>query len=142
MNLTAQPTAHGVALVLRGGKVSGGRRSAVAMEKEAAGHREPYIAHRIRVTQEAGEALPLGQFELCFRAVNDRLPEGDGEADAGVIDLVVVGGVRHQTPKIVCIEPDHAAEDLGRSPFVVVALGGLDWQAGEVRVEGSKSNRI
>lgn len=61
-------------------------------------------------------------FDLAFCPVDDRLAEGDREADGGVVDLIVVGAVVDQTSKIVCIQLEMFDEDAAQSEFVVVAL--------------------
>ena len=84
------------------------------------------MANGVGVAQETGKATPVGKLEFCFRTVNDGLLEGDGEADGCVLNLIVVGVVRHQTPKIVGIQLYLSAKGLGQAGFVVIPFGGFN----------------
>ena len=76
----------------------------VVAEEEASGDGVPDIADFIGVTERAGEAMPGGDVELAFGAVDDGFAEGDGKADGGVLDLIVVGEVVLEAPEVVDVE--------------------------------------
>jgi len=87
------------------GELGGGFDGVVA-EEEAARNREPSVADLIRVAEEAGEALPVREFELAFGAIDDGFAESYGEADGGAEDLIVVGKVVHITAEIIGVEAE------------------------------------
>ena len=70
----------------------------------------------------AVEAVPFGKVDFGFRAVNYGLPERDGKANRGVIDLIVIGIVIHKPSEIVCVQPEVPEEDLGQTHFVIISL--------------------
>ncbi len=66
--------------------------------------------------------MPIGQIEFGLGAVDDGLVKGDGEADGGVLDLVVVGVVVHEAAKIVGVELEVIEEGFGQAGFVIISL--------------------
>src|SRR5580658_9395752 len=104
-------------------------------DQEAARNREPGIADDVGFADETGEALPVRKFDFAFSAVEDGLFECNGKADAGVEDLVVIGIVVDGAAENVGIEAELAEKALARTPFEIVAVRGLHWQAQDIGFE-------
>src|ERR1019366_3192303 len=116
------------------GELRGGIDCVVA-DEEASGHGEPSVAHYVGITEEAGEAVPVWEFEFAFRAVDDGFTKRYGKTDGGVEDLVVVGVVVDVAAEIVSIETELVEKAFGGAEFEVVAVGRLNREAQDIRVE-------
>ena len=148
--LIANAGAGGVALILGVGKMSGElRRGAdsivvagdLVAQEQAAGHREPYVAHNVGIAEEAGETLPVREFELGFRAIDDGFVERDGEGDRGVEDLIVIGEAVDVAAEVISVETELAEEAFAGADFEVVAVGRLDRKAKNTGVERDDTGR-
>ena len=142
--IVAHAGAHGVALVLgipeTAGDLTDGVGGVVA-EEEAAGDGQIRRAYDVGVADKSAEAVPVGNFEFSFDAVDVGLVEGDGEADGGAEELVVVGVVVDAAVETVNVEPELAEEAFGEADLVVVAMGRLDGEAQDVVAEGDDRGR-
>ena len=56
--------------------------------------------------------MPIGNLNLPFDAVKDRLPEGDRKADRGVEYLAIVGIVIENPAEVVAVQFKMREEDL------------------------------
>ncbi len=129
--LIANAGTGGVALILRVGKVSGELGSCVdrvGTGEQTSGYRKPGIAYDIGIAEKAGEALPVREFELAFSAIEDGFAESDGEADAGVEDLVIVGVVVDVATEIIRVEAELIEEAFRGAKFQIVAVRRFDGQ--------------
>lgn len=136
VNLIVGAGTEGVALVLRVGKVageSGGRGVGVGAEEEASGDWVPGVADGVGIAGEARETMPIRDGQLAFRAVDDGFTEGDGKADGGAVDLVVIGVVVDVAAEVIDVHLEVLAEDGAETALVVIAFRGLDGQAEEIR---------
>src|ERR1700722_26056 len=113
----------------------------VVPEEKTSSYRKPYIPHNVGITESAGEAVPAGDLELPFRAVDDRFPKCDRKADGRIEDLVVIGEVIYVTTEVVGVQADLAEETFGGADFEVVAVGGLDWQSQHAGVQRAHCHR-
>ena len=109
-----------------------GSADRVVAEEQAARDREPGVADHVGVADETGEAVPVGDFDFGLGAVDVGFAEGDGEADGGAEDLIIVGVIVDVAAEVVDVEAKLAEETLCDADFVVVAVRGLDRQAQDV----------
>ena len=96
--LIAEASSQRISLVLRVGKVAAGltQRSAnVVAEEQSSRDRIPDIPHHVGVADKAGKLSEPNQSELPFRAIDDRLVEGNWIADTCIQQLVIVRVVPH-----------------------------------------------
>jgi len=115
------------------GELRGGVGSGVA-EEQASGDGEPRVSDNIRVAEEAGEAVPVGDFDFSLGAVDDCFAEGDGKADGGAEDLVIVGVIVDVAAEVVGVEAELAEKTFGGAEFEIVSVRGLDRQAEDAGV--------
>jgi hypothetical protein len=94
----------------------------VVADEQTPGHRKPGVAHDVGIAEEAGEAVPVREFELAFRAVDYGLAESYGEADGGAENLVVVGVVVDVTAEIVGVEAELIEQAFAGADFEIVAV--------------------
>ena len=108
----------------------------VVAEEEAAGDGQVGRRDHVGIADESAEAVPVGNFELAFGAVDVGLVEGDGEADGGAEELIVVGEIVDAAGVAVGVEADVAEEAFAEADFVVVAVGGFYGEAEDFVAEG------
>src|SRR5580658_2093489 len=105
-------------------------------DQETASNRVPGVADDVGVADEAGEALPVREFEFPFRAVKNGFIECDWKTDTGVENLVVIGVVVDGAAENVRVEAELAEKALAGAPFEIVAVRGLHGQAQDIGFEG------
>src|SRR5258706_16471177 len=101
----------------------------IVAEKKTSGYREPDIADDVGIAEEAGEAVPVREFEFAFCTVDDGFAERYGKADGGIQDLVIVGKVVDVAAEKVCVPAGLAEEALGRPALAGGPVWRLDWTA-------------
>src|SRR3984957_6272883 len=142
--LTAQACPDGVALILgvwkMAGELSSGAKSIVAQEQFASDW-EPDVPNNVGIAEEAGEAIPVRQFELGFRAVDNGFPKCDRKTDGSAENLIVVGKIVDITPEVICIEAQLVEEALGRAKFEIVAVRRLDRQTQNIGIQNGYRGR-
>src|SRR5580693_9409041 len=114
----------------------GERAEGVVPEEKASGHGKPGVAYDVGITQKAGEAVPVGDFDFGFGAIDDGFAESYGKADGGAEDLIVIGVIVDVAAEVAGVEAKLAAKRLAGSKFEVVAARRFDGQAQDVGIEG------
>src|SRR5947209_5429340 len=117
------------------GQLGAGSTDGIVADEEASGHGEPDITHDVGIAEEAGEAVPVWEFELAFRSVDDGFAEGYGKADGGIQDLVIICEVVYVAAEIVGVEAELVEEASAHAQFEVVAVGRLKRKAENVGIE-------
>src|ERR1017187_1828340 len=96
------------------------RGSSVVAKEEPARHGKPGIAHDVGIAEKAGEAIPVWNLDLSLGAVKDSFAEGNGEADSGTENLIVIGVVVDIAAEVVQVEPQLIGKILCGPHFKVV----------------------
>ena len=82
--------------------------------------------------------MPVRKLYFCFGAVKIGSGKSDGEADAGVEELVVVEEIVYATVEDVKAELDGVEETLRGAEFEIVAMRRLYREAEKIGIERSK----
>ncbi len=75
----------------------------------------------IGVTQEAGEPPPARDFQFDFSSANQSFRIGNGKADSGIEQNVVIFEIADVTTEPAAIETKMGSERFRKTDFVIVA---------------------
>ena len=64
--------------------------------------------------------MPIGDLNLAFGAVKNRLAEGDRKADCGIENLAVVGVVIDISSKVVAPQLKMTGIDFTQASFIII----------------------
>src|ERR1700722_5944449 len=111
------------------------RGSSGVAKEEPARHGKPSIDHDVGITEKAVKAIPVWNLDLSLGAVKDSFAEGNGEADSGAENLIVIGVVVDIAAEVVHVEAQLIGKILCGPHFDVVAVRGFHRQPQHVRIE-------
>src|SRR6202035_2305225 len=106
----------------------------IGAQEKTTSYRKPHVTDNVRITEKPGKPVPVRQFELPFRPVDDRFTKCDRKAYGGIEDLIVVGKIVYIASEIVRVQTELAEETFSGSDFEVVAVGRLDRQPQHVGI--------